>query len=224
MRSSDTDRWSSSLFSVLGLTTLIVLIGNRPIAADTLTFSLAEEYSGTAPAGSPPWLIASFSDLEPGSVKLTLDATKLVDNEFVSAWYFNLNPSLDPTELAFGPFSKSGAFDVIGVTTGTDFYKAGGVGYFDICFEFANAQAGRFGAGESLQVTITGSDTLTAESFISFCTSNGGTGPYCTAAHVQAIGPDKGSGWATDPVPEPSTMVLAGIGAILSIGYWRRRR
>lgn len=196
-------------------------------ASGTITFRLAVEFSGgMPPAGPTPWLIATFDDGgTPGSVELTLETTNLVagSHEFVRGWYFNLDPALDPNDLSLTGLSKTGSFSDPVISTGTDAFKADGDGYFDILFAFATAPpAERFGAGDGLSITILGPGIM-ADSFSYLSAPGGGHGPFPTAAHVQGIS-DEGeySGWIT--IPEPTSLVLLGMGMAVLGMHGRRRR
>jgi len=162
-----------------------------------------------------------------GSVTLTLDNLNLVGGEFVSGWYFNLDPILDPDSLIFSAASSFGGngFDLPTIETETNDFKADGDGLYDILFDFSTSGQGggihRFGAGETFTVTISGIPGLNAHSFQFLSMPAGGHGPFFTAAHVQGInGSD--SGWVT--IPEPSSMLI-GLGASIgAIGLVLRRR
>jgi hypothetical protein len=134
-----------------------------PASAGTVVFDSSFEFSGgTPPAGAAPWLRATFDDKgKSGSVTLLFEALNLVDSEFVSNLYFNLDPTLDPTQLVFGSITKVGAFDDPTISTGVDAFKADGDGKYDLLFAFATSGAGggshRFGAGESMELTTAAS-------------------------------------------------------------------
>ncbi|MDY7011056.1 MAG: PEP-CTERM sorting domain-containing protein [Planctomycetota bacterium] len=192
-----------------------------------VSFDLSVEFSGaTPPAGAEPWLNATFDDEgSAGSVTLTLTTTPtpttgLTGTESVSEWMFNLDPSLNPTELIFSSPTKTGSFDNPVINTGVDAFKANGAGYFDIEFAFiiGGGPSTRFGAGDVIEYAITGIDSLTAESFNFLCTS-AEHGPFPTSAHVQSIGDEEDSGWVT--VPEPATLSLLVLGGL---GILKRRR
>jgi hypothetical protein len=206
----------------------IFLLLSTQVVADTLTFDTSIEFSGgTPPSGAPPWMRAVFDDGGgSGSVMLTLSNLGLVDMEFVSEWDFNLDPALDPTALVFSAPTKVGMFMDPTISTGTDAFQANGDGKYDIQFAFSVSGmmggALRFGAGESMELTISGIPSLTASSFDFLSAPMGGHGPFPTAAHVQGIGPTgEDSGWVT--VPEPSSLLLVTLYAICAFGALRRR-
>jgi hypothetical protein len=199
-----------------------------PAGAALFQYQLDFEYSGGAePIGPKPWLVATFEDAGIDGpynvVKLTMDGGGLSGNEFVSSWFFNtvfsnliyfeyqLVPSTGPASPAITV--KSNALD------------AGGAAGFDIEFDFptANSPIGaRFEADELVVYTIEGIGLSAAD--FNFMNS-GGEGLY-SAAHVQSIPADPGSGWigsgaSATPVPEPVTLLLFGIG-LLGIGFWGR--
>jgi MYXO-CTERM domain-containing protein len=197
-----------------------------PVRATTVTYDLSVEFSGaTPPAGAAPWLRATFDDGGgAGSVTLTLAAVNLVGGEFVSDWDFNLDPALNPASLSFSAPTKTGTFGDPVITFGVDAFQADGDGRYDIEVEFDTAPPGdRFGAGESVQYTITGIATLTASSFDFLSAPAGGSGPFPTAAHVQGIGPEgANSGWVTVPEPAAAWLALLGVGAAVARRATRR--
>jgi hypothetical protein len=114
-------------------------------SAALLTFEYDNEFSGaTEPEGPDPWLTAVFNDDPDGNnlvdtaVRLTLSGSGLTDAEFVTGWYFNLNPAYDPALLTFT------GIDVADVSSwsvdkGTDAYKADGDGLYDFRFNMPNS-------------------------------------------------------------------------------------
>ena len=200
-----------------------LMVFSHSARGDVVSFDLSVEFSGaTPPASEAPWLTATFDDGDTaGSVTLTLDTTGLVDSEYVSDWMFNLDPTLDPTDLIFSLQTKTGSFDDPTISTGVNSFRADGSGYFDIQFTFATAKAKRFGVGESVAFVITGIDSLTAGSFDFLCT-DASPGPYPTAAHVQSIGENEDSGWTT--IPEPATLTVLFCGGGLMMLRLRRRQ
>ena len=207
--------------------TSLVLVLQVVLAAGAegaiVTFQLGKEFSGaTPPAGSAPWLTATFDDGgSAGSVTLMLTATNLTGDEDVEEWYLNLDPALDSTELSFSLASKTGVFDDPTVSLGADQFKADGDGNYDILFAFASGPPSkRFTAGDSIQYTVTDIAGLTAGSFDFLSAPNGGHGPFLVAAHVRSIGPDEDSGWVTAPEPASVGLLALGLGAVAAL---RRR-
>ena len=206
------------------LTLVIALAVTAGLQASVVSYDLSVEFTGaTAPVGAGPWLNATFDDGgSPGSVSLTLTAVNLTASEFVSKWYFNLDPGLDPESLVFSAPSKTGTFDDPAISAGADSYRAAGSGWYDVQLRFATsgAQGGskRFGRGDEAAFTITGMAPLTANSFDFLSTPTGSVLPFHTAAHVQAIGGDD-SGWTA--APEPTTLGLLSIAGVILV---RRRR
>ena len=204
---------------------LMVLAGVSCVALGTqLSFEMATEFSGaTPPAGATPWMTATFDDSNSaGSVTLTMENTNLVDSENVFEWYFNLDPMMDPNGLTFSDPNKSGTFDDPSISTEIDAFPADGDGSFDILFTFGNGNASKvFGAGESVEYTITGT-SLTASSFDYLSAPTGGSvGPFETAAHVRGVN-DAYSGWVTT-VPEPASVLLMGLGFPMLFRRMRRK-
>jgi MYXO-CTERM domain-containing protein len=192
--------------------------------AAIVTFDHNFEFSGgSQPSGAAPWLRATFDDGGgSGSVTLTFTALNLVDQEFARFTYFNLDPAISPAGLSFSAPTKVGTFTDPTVETGTNAFQADGDGLYDIRISFDNAPPGnRFGPGEAVTYTIT-APGLTANSFNFLSAPAGGSGPFPTAAHVQGIGSSgQFSGWTTH-VPEPASLGVAALGAV--VGLRRRRR
>jgi len=214
-----------------------LLVGTSICSASTFTYDFSDRFNGASPTGTPPWLQASFTDtgLPANTVQLTLSAVNLLPNESVSCWYFNLNPTLNPTSLSFGSPSDVGAFNSPSVQTGTDAFKAAGSGKYDVLFTFAGSGDAStvFGSGDSVTYTITGIG-LSAADFSFLSTPGGGAGPYASAAHIVSDGQ---SGWV-DPstvlhasavipdfaVPDASTTLMllsVSVVAVAAFG-WRR--
>ena len=191
-------------------------------------------FGGAAPASSNrPWIDGCFRTLSPGTVQLTVSNLTLTGSESVDQLYFNLNPGLNPTRLAFSFSGGSGGFDAPTVSTGVNQFKAGGDGKYDILFLFSQggSAANRFTAGEYLNCQISGIPTLTAADFGYLSMPVGGAGPFYAAAHVQRISHSL-SGWL-DPsgmtpmpsVPEPPSALLFAVGVagwLVARGRWRR--
>src|SRR5262245_5154993 len=209
-----------------------VLITVVPVAsATTLSYDLGVEFSGgTPPAGPGPWLEISFNDGGgTGSVVVTMSGSGLSGSEFVSGWYFNLNPMLDLSQITVTP-SPNANVTLDSVSPGANSFHPAGAGLFDffVSFTTSGSGGGRFQADESFMLTITGPG-INANSFAFQSAPSGGNGTFFTAAHVQGIGANGAlSGWigavgATQlppppqgptplSTPEPGTLALLGVG------------
>jgi hypothetical protein len=218
---------------------VVVLLGGiLPLSASTITYDFGQVSSGSAPVGNAPWLQAVFTDtsMPANTVQMTLTAGSLLGSEFVSCWYFNLNPALDPTALSFSLAGSTGSFANPSIQTEANGFKAGPDGKFDVLLGFSTANGQRFTGGDSLTFTITDLNGLTASDFNDFGTPASGSGEYSSAVHVQSIGANDGSGWinptaivANDQrgpaVPDGSeTVALLGVSLLAIEGLRRKLR
>jgi len=209
-------------------TTVVLLMAGFAPLAFGLTLNLDSVIKGSDPDGTPPWLYAVITQIKTDRVSLTMYATNLTagSDQFVSEWFFNVNVkedsyvAIDPGSLNDiasmqydgSSFSPDNIGNGNGPTSGFD---------FGFSFKTANNDNGekRFGAGESFSVELTGAG-LTEDSFLA--TNEGG---FFSAAYVQT----KGGSWigapqgGTQPVPEPTTMLLLGAG-LIGIGFFGRKR
>lgn len=196
-------------------------------SADFLAIDLNFEYSGaTAPSGAGPWLRAEFNSTTPGEVQLKLISLLNSSTEKVKDWGFNLDPSLSPSGLSVSQDSGPAAT----WSTGTNHWKAGGNGWYDLRFSFSPAH-NRFQQGSVAEFTITSADPISAHSFM-YQSVNGppGKNGFYSAAHVLGIYVEE-SGWIAnngDPetvlVPLPAPVALGGFGLALAAGVSVRRR
>jgi hypothetical protein len=218
-------------FSVTALSLAVGLSAS----GSTVGYNFGEVSGGTAPAGSPPWIQAVFSDSgSPNTVNLTLSAGNLSGNDFVTCWYFNVNPALNLSTMTLTASGSAGSFTGPSVQTGANAFKAGPDGKFDLLFQFASTgdNSTRFTSGDSLTFTITGIGGLTADDFNALSTCTGGSAAYASAAHIEST---DGDGWInptstiqqdaeTAPrVPDGgATVVLLGA-SLVAIEAFRRR-
>lgn len=214
----------------LGVLVGVCLFAASPASALTITFDLDVEFSGgTQPEGATPWTTITLDDsVGPNVVRVTASNVNLTGTEAVTEFSLNLDPLLDPTQLALTVVNAAavGGAGNVGFFTGADAFQADGDGKFDILFDLPPPPgnfASRFTAGETLvfDLTLTG---ITASSFDFTSATGGGQGIFHAAAHVQGIGEGgEDSGWIGDgEVPEAGTLGFLGLG-LLALGIRRRR-
>jgi hypothetical protein len=196
------------------------------VHASSLSFNIGTIFNGTAvPANSAPWVNATFTDLSAGQVKLSIVANGLTANEKIGELYFNLDPLLVPTDLAFSVTAMGGAFEDPVISKGINLFKSDGDGYYDVMISFnTDGQQKAFNGGDTLEYTIS-LPSLTANSFDFISAHDGGAGQYKAVAHLMGLvpapdAPDSTSSWAT--VPEPATISLLAIGAAALLRRKRR--
>ncbi len=196
------------------------------------TVDLTTEFSGaTPPAGSAPWLRASFADgtgLDAGDVFMHLEAMNLVGTEHVSAWYFNFDDAMSLDHLVVT--REAGSHSWESFDPSENGLQADGDGKYDFALGWNNPSSGPNyfdSAGDvTFRLSSTTNESLDALDFMHLSQAAGGHGPFVTAAHVQGIG-DRGteSGWVTGTatvIPVPGG-VLLGLVGFAGIGFVRRR-
>lgn len=213
----------------LGGLLALVLFSASPGSALTITYDLDFEFSGgTPPAGGTPWMTITLDDsFATDSVRVTVSNVGLTGVEFASEVSLNLDPSLDPTQLAFTNVNVA-AVGSITYSKGVDAFQADGDGKFDILVTLPPPPGGfaaKFSAGETIVFDIGGITGLTASSFDFTSAPGGGAGTFHAAAHVQGIGAGgEDSGWIGD-APEPGALGLMGIGLLgLAASFQRSRK
>jgi hypothetical protein len=204
-----------------------LLVGALALSAEALTLELTTEFSGaTAPTGTPPWGTATFTDAGAGTVNLTLQLNLQGAQEFLTAWYFNFDPTLNAGDLIFAYQAASSTGPAATVNLGTDAFQADGDGLYDIFLDFPpppGSFASKFTGTETVVYQITCGDPsecggFDSESFSFLGAPAGGSGPFFHAAHVQGIGEaGEDSGWVTGDggngtVAAPATLLLLGLG------------
>ena len=215
--------------SALPAATLLAAVAASPLQAATVTFNYDQSFGAVSPDGPAPWATSVITDTGVDTVQLTMSVALGVNLADVTAMYFNLDPSLDPTALSFNRDSGSGpSAGNTTISTGVDAFKPDGDGLYDILFDFPpppGADAAKFNAGEDLVYTIVGTG-LTANSFNIWSEPGPGNtaGPYLSVARFQQTGADQeGSDWV-GAVPVPAAVWLFGSGLLGLVGIARRRR
>lgn len=196
-----------------------MVLGLSGVANAGLTMEFGSTYAGTSPAGTPPWLRATFEQ-DGAGVKLTLNNLLQDPNEFVSQVAFNYNgPFIGSTAqlLSGNPFTAA----VLGTPAGLG--NAAGPFTFGFRFETAN-NSDRFHGGESSVIRLNRAGGLDYNLFNTLNSSF-----VLAATHVQHIDGGQGSGKIAAgvevrPVPEPSTVAMAGTVALLGLAMKLRRR
>jgi len=215
-----------SLLFLLVVAGFCIIFTAGPSSA--LTFNLNAIITGSSPqpSGSPAWLTAEFTDNLSNSdqVLLRLSATGLTpkSGQFVSYWLFNVEFAGDyevkPIYSQIALISQSP--DGVGGNNGNG-NNNGIISGFDLGFYFNTNEADRFSAGAVLDFVISG----VGIDAVDFDQTN--SQGYYTAAHVQGItGGLSGvitSGGSSQPVPEPTTMLLLGIG-LTGLAFFGRKR
>lgn len=147
----------------------------------------------------------------------------LTGSEYVSEWYINLDPALNPSNLVFSNPIKTGDFDLPKLAFALNAYKADGDGFYDIKLTFSPKNSERFNYGEKLSYQVSYSGGTIEETSFSFLSEPGGEiGPFTSAAHVRGTANGSGSAWISS-VPEPTTALYTMVAAGICLTVRRRR-
>ncbi|HLI19057.1 MAG TPA: PEP-CTERM sorting domain-containing protein [Rhodanobacteraceae bacterium] len=194
-------------------------------ATITSSVSLNTVFTGATPAGTPPWLTATFMQTgsNTGTLTLTSNLTSpnflqgLASSSGAVGWAFYLDQSLSGITCSSGTCGNSNSgFNAGGFNTG----PVGGT--FNLGFGWGPGSSHRFVAGSSAVYDLTFSSALTGNPFAA------NSAGFMSVAHVQGITVG-GSGWIVNgatSVPEPAELGMFGLG-LLALGLFaglRRRR
>jgi len=216
---------------VVAASLFFILLAAANLHASPLALGLDTAYVDPllTPVGTSPWLDATFEDIAPNSVQLTMAAPNLASGttQFVNNFFFNVTDTAPLGQLQFDLASGEQA----SIFQGQNLREAGGARFFDIEFVFT---AGQFSPGDQSVFLISSIDPLlpiTSESFsaLSFSDSPQDTNFY-SAALVGGINEGLSSWIAAptrdsptpppSPIPEPATLMflctgLAGVGVFI---------
>jgi MYXO-CTERM domain-containing protein len=210
---------------VLAAAAALLATSTSAFATITSTVSLNTVYTGATPAGTPPWLTATFTQTgsNTGTLALTSNLTSpnflqgLASSHATVGWAFYFDQSLSSIICASGTCGNSNSgFNAGGFNTG----PVGGT--FNLGFGWGPGSSNRFVTGSSAVYDLTFSGALTGNPF---GTNSGG---FMSVAHVQGITVG-GSGWIVNGTPmsvaEPAELGMFGFGLLLIGGFlgWRRR-
>lgn len=197
----------------------------------TLLYDQVVDSGQTVPSQAGPWLSATFEDYTyngQSGVLLTLETLALLPGEFVSRWDFNFDG--DATHLTFTSLSSgTGTVAYASIATsdpdsGGD-HTPGGNFYIEISYPTRNNAATRFVDDLVSLIFIAYDGALQAEDFL--VPVSPGSSHY-SMAHIQGMPNDQSTKVFGDlpPVstPEPSTLILAGLGLIGAAGLLRGRK
>jgi hypothetical protein len=199
--------------------------------ADSFFFQFTNVFAGSQPDSSPAWVSSFFSDVKPGTVQIKISANGLADGNFLSALFFNLDPSLKPSKLTFTYVGGSGGFTLPTISTGANAFKADDQGKFDIYLAFSQRAGSEFTGNNYVIYDVTSSAfNLTASDFDCLSSAAGGCSEYLAAAEISGISgqcDNTGTGWVAPgcivPAPEPGIFPLLVVGGGLCAVAARRR-
>jgi hypothetical protein len=218
---------------------VLIVTGLTRSASADIVYDVSTPINGTTPVGT---LTAEFDDKSSGVVDLTMTFNNHAGStgEFISDWGFNVKSTFtDFAHLAISTVSKTiGHYAdtaVAGPSDDSQTFNPTSIGKFDVLFKWTGSDHTFIPGGKVVyEFKYTGTQTFDASTFDAV--SSGGSvahAPFYTAAKIAGIPPGGNSGELGNytgphtplkPVPEPSTLALAGLGGLGLISYrWRKR-
>ena len=194
-----------------------LLFSAATVRADPVVFVLqGPAFSSNTPSGS---ITITITQNTASSVQISI--TNNTDGDIDDMYFNNILAG-----AAWG--TSGGCAECSAVLFGSNAFKADGDGFYDLQVMFPSSGGAhgpdRFAPGETVVFTVSATG-ITPESFLAFSAPGGGAGPFRVAAHVISIDSQSGqSGWISDPVPEPATLLLLGTGLLGIAARLRRRR
>ncbi len=168
---------------------------------------------GAFPGAQTPQIEATFRDVNPGKVLLTVTSSGLAGGEFLGDLYFNFDPADNVNRLYFTRLNNPFAPSHSRISTGQNSFPAGGYGCYDIHLNFGTAGRPNPSGNASVTYQITGPGLDASDfAFVDACGSSPGL--YYALARVQQniCGSSEWLGCSSlqsvQPVPEPASFTL----------------
>lgn len=178
--------------------------------------------SNTLPGAQAPRIEATFTDIDPGKVLLTVTAMNLAGGESLGDLYFNFDPVDNMKQLHFTRLSSPAGSIFSKISTGEDSFQLGGYGNYDIRLSFGKAGGRILSNGVCVTYQIVGPE-LDVSDFAFVNSSVTRVGSYYALARVREN--CGGSQWlacssprSPQPVPEPISLAFLVYAA--GTGYW----
>lgn len=183
------------------------------------------------PSGQPPQITATFQDIQPGSVLLTISASNFAPDDYLSDLYFNFDPADNVHRLHFQGTDGPRGLTSPRISTGVDSFMAND-GYYDVHFGFKRGSKVTFANDGSVNYLIAGPGLDASDFLFADSTGRGANtlGTYYSLARIQ--GTSSNSVWMVttmtmlQPVPEPAAFAFLAP-AVLGLWWsnrWRMKR